>query len=78
MLEEKELNSIYCALSDIHTRWVKNVLAGDEKASNCCRIEYFGLLEYLMSTGWDEGLPLDMEPDDEYLPQSYIDLRNSF
>ncbi|MCE2597368.1 hypothetical protein K6Y31_21590 [Motilimonas cestriensis] len=75
MLENNELISIYSALCKIHQRRVVAEENKDVSAVAAAGCEYSGLIDYLISTGWDDCLPMDMEPDDKYLPPSYLKLR---
>ena len=75
MLSHKEINSLYCVLCGIHNRRISAYMNGNDAEYERSQKEYFGLLEYMISVGWDDRLPLDMEPDDEHLPQAYLKLR---
>ena len=73
MLSKTDTDYILRVLAHLAAHW--RGLPEDDIISNQTIISHYNeLLRFLIHTGWDDGLPLEAELPEEFMPKEYIEL----
>jgi hypothetical protein len=73
MLRDYEIQRIRSVLAHLVGRWADEKDKHSEIAKEIVE-HYNGLLRFLISTGWDDGLSLEAELPYSLMPQEYLAL----